>query len=118
MSERALTEVDVARVHVVREWIYFLHSPRENFAATMTPFEEEQFERHFEYLQRLLEAGTLVLAGPTLGAINTGICVFRAPDEAAARAIMEADPTIVSGVASGELREYRVSLLGTATPRP
>ena len=57
-----------------------------------------------QLLQRRLDEGSLILAGPTLGQVNTGICVFEAPDEAAARAYMEADPTISSGIATGELR--------------
>jgi uncharacterized protein YciI len=93
------------------EWIYFLHAPRENFAATMTEAERAAFGRHFAYLQQLQAAGTLILAGPTLGPVNTGIAIFRAPDEAAATAIMNADPTIVDDVVKGELRPFRVSLL-------
>ena len=45
-----------------------------------------------------MDDGTLILAGPTLGPVNTGICVFEAPDEAAARAYMDEDPTISSGL--------------------
>lgn len=93
------------------EWIYFLHAPREHFASTMTPDEEAVFARHFEHLQRLAADGVLVLAGPTLGAVNTGINVFEAPDEDAARALMASDPAIAEGVATGELRPFRVSLL-------
>jgi uncharacterized protein YciI len=93
------------------EWIYFLHAPREDFAATMTEAEQEVFGRHFAHLQRLLANGTLVLAGPTLGPVNTGIAVFRAPDESAAAAIMNADPAVAEGVVMGELRPFRVSLL-------
>jgi uncharacterized protein YciI len=93
------------------EWIYFLHPPREDFAATMTDEEREVWGVHFERLQRLMAEGTLVLAGPTLGRVNTGICVIEAPDEDAARAIMEADPAIAGGHARGELRPFRVSLL-------
>jgi uncharacterized protein YciI len=93
------------------EWIYFLHPPREDFAATMTDEERAVWGEHFERLQRLMAAGTLVLAGPTLGRVNTGICVIEAPDEDAARAIMEADPAIAGGYARGELRPFRVSLL-------
>jgi uncharacterized protein YciI len=52
-----------------------------------------------------------VLAGPTLGRINTGVTIFEAPDEAAARRILDEDPVIVSGYARGELRPFRVSLL-------
>jgi uncharacterized protein YciI len=93
------------------EWIYFLHPPREDFAATMTEDEAAVFAEHFAHLQRLLAGGTLVLAGPTLGSTNTGIAVHEAPDRAAAEALMSADPAIASGVVRGELREMRVSLL-------
>ena len=70
------------------EWIYFIHPPRENFAATMTSEEREVWHRHFERLQRLLREGVIILVGPTLGEVNTGIAVFEAPDEPAARRIM------------------------------
>jgi uncharacterized protein len=92
-------------------WIYFLHPPREAFAATMTDDERAVFDRHFEYLERLLGEGLLVLAGPTLGEVNTGIAVFEAEDEDTARRIMEDDPAISSGVVTGELRPMRVSLV-------
>jgi uncharacterized protein YciI len=96
------------------EWIYFLHPAREDFAATMTDAEREVFGRHFLYLQGLLDQGTLVLAGPTLGSTNTGIAIFRASDELEARAVMEADPVVAEGIVAGELRPFRVSLLTTA----
>ncbi|MBV8716438.1 MAG: hypothetical protein JO020_20260 [Chloroflexi bacterium] len=92
-------------------WIYFIHPPRDNFAATMTDQETEVWRVHFERLQRLLTEGTLIMAGPTLGSTNTGIAVIEAADEATARRIMEEDPTIASGIARGELRGFRVSLL-------
>ena len=93
------------------EWIYFLHPPRDEFAATMTPEEEAVWEVHFERLKSLLADGVIVLAGPTLGRINTGITIFEAPDEESARRIMAWDPVIVGGFARGELRPFRVSLL-------
>jgi uncharacterized protein YciI len=103
----------------MRSWIYFLHPPRADFAATMTPAEEAAFGEHFAYLQRLLADGTLVLAGPTLGETNTGIAIFEAPDQDAARAIMEGDPAIAGGAVRGELREMQVSLLrGRGQHRP
>lgn len=93
------------------EWIYFIHPLRENFAATMTEAEEAVWSVHFERFKRLLAEGTIILVGPTLGTINTGIAIFEAPDEAAARRLMEEDPTIAGGFARGELRPFRVSLL-------
>jgi uncharacterized protein YciI len=93
------------------EWIYFIHSPRENFAATMTDEENAVWATHFERFQRMLADGVIILVGPTLGPINTGIAIFEAPDEARARHIMEEDPVIAGGYARGELRPFRVSLL-------
>jgi uncharacterized protein YciI len=95
----------------VTEWIYFIHPPRDNFAATMTDAEKAVWAQHFERLQRLLADGQLILAGPTLGRTNTGVAVFEAPDEDAAQQIMAADPAISSGFARGELRPFRLSLL-------
>jgi uncharacterized protein YciI len=93
------------------EWIYFIHPPRDDFAATMTDAEQEAWGRHWVRIQRLYLQRRVVLVGPTLGRINTGICVFEAPDEAAARAFMDEDPAIAEGFATGELRPIRVSLL-------
>jgi uncharacterized protein YciI len=93
------------------EWIFFLHTPRENFAATMTDDERRVWGEHFSRLQQLLADGVLVLAGPTLGSLNTGVAVFEAPDEAAALRVMNDDPCIRAGYARGELRPFKVSLL-------
>ena len=93
------------------EWIYFIHPPRENFAETMTDEEKQVWSVHFERLQRLLAEGVLILAGPTLGPRNTGVTIFEAGDEEAARRIMDEDPVIAGGFAEGELRPFRVSLL-------
>jgi uncharacterized protein YciI len=93
------------------EWIYFIHPPRDDFAATMTAEEEAVWAIHFERFQRALVDGKLILVGPTLGHKNTGIAIFEAPDEAAARRFMDEDPVIAGGFATGELRPFRVSLL-------
>jgi uncharacterized protein YciI len=93
------------------EWIYFIHAPRDNFAETMTDEEKAVWAVHFERFERMLAEGTIILVGPTLGPINTGIAVFEAPDADAARKIMEEDPVIAGGFARGELRPFRISLL-------
>jgi uncharacterized protein YciI len=93
------------------EWIYFIHPPREDFAETMTAEEEAVWDLHFERFQRALAEGMLILVGPTLGRKNTGIAIFEAPDEEAARRFMQDDPVIKGGFATGELRLFRVSLL-------
>jgi uncharacterized protein YciI len=93
------------------EWIYFIHAPWEDFAATMTEREQEVWAEHFARLQRLLADGVMILVGPTLGRVNTGIAIFEAPDEESARRLMEEDPAIASGIARGELRPFSVALL-------
>jgi uncharacterized protein YciI len=96
---------------VMAEWIYFIHAPREDFAETMTAEEDAVWSEHFARFQQLLREGVIVLVGPTLGRLNTGIAILEAPDEAAARRIMEEDPVIAGGYARGELRPFRVSLM-------
>jgi len=93
------------------EWVYFLDAPRLDFADTMQPHEAAVWEEHFVYVKKLLDDGVMILVGPTLGRINTGIAVFEAKDAAAARAIMEGDPAVASGIVSAELRPFHVSLL-------
>jgi uncharacterized protein YciI len=93
------------------EWIYFIHAPRDDFAESMSDEENAVWSVHFERFQRLLEEGTIILVGPTLGRVNTGIAIFEAPDEDSARRIMDEDPVIAGGFARGELRPFRVSLM-------
>jgi uncharacterized protein YciI len=63
----------------------------------------------------LRDEGIVILAGPTLGVTTTGVCVRRAPDEGAARAIMEADPVVRARIGAAELRPFHPSVRGTAT---
>jgi uncharacterized protein YciI len=93
------------------EWVYFIHPPRENFAATMTEEEKAVWAVHFDRLVQLLADGVLILVGPTLDTLNTGIAIFEAENEDDALRIMNEDPVIAGGYGSGELRPFRVSLL-------
>jgi uncharacterized protein YciI len=93
-------------------WIYFLRPTRPGFSGdAMTDAETAAWEAHFERFGRLLRDGTLVLAGPTLDASSVGITIFEAPDETTARRLVDADPTIASGLATGELHPFRISLI-------
>ena len=93
------------------EWIYFLHPPRDDFAVSMSDDERSVFAAHRAYLEELMAQGSLLVAGPTGGTVNTGITVFEAPDESSARAIMDADPAISSGIMRGEVRAFRATFL-------
>jgi uncharacterized protein YciI len=92
-------------------WVYFLHPPRDRFIETITEEESALMQAHAGYLEQQLAEGALVLAGPTFGDTNTGITIFDAEDEDAARAIMQADPAIAAGLMTPELRPMRVSFL-------
>ena len=93
-------------------WLYVLTPPRQTFRDDMTEGESEAIGEHFRYLQRLLEEGSLVLAGPSLRPLF-GLVVFEAADEDAARRVMEGDPAVVKGVQTAELSPFRLSLLRT-----
>ena len=101
----------------MEQWVYFIHAPRDDFAATMTDDERATWAEHFELLKRRLADGSLILGGPTLGTVNTGICVFEAEDRVGAERYMNEDPTIASGIARGELRGFCAAFLRGA-PMP
>ena len=77
----------------------------------MTDDERATLAPDAEHLERLLDEEPLILAGPALGPYDAGIAVFEAPDEAAARRIMDDDPAIAVRHVRGEPRPFRVSLL-------
>jgi uncharacterized protein YciI len=95
----------------VSEWVFFMHPPRDDFIATMTDAERSAFEAHAAWLRRLLDEGVLITAGPCLGTINTGIAIFEAPDEEAARQIVVDEPVTSGGYMRADLRPYRLGLL-------
>ena len=69
----------------------------------------EQFlPAHRDYLAQLDAAGTLVLSGPFTDR-RGGMLVIKAPSEEAARAIAEADPLVLNGVDTYELRHWRIT---------
>jgi uncharacterized protein len=90
-----------------------------------TPEEAARVGEHFAYLQGLAARGTLLLAGRTQGNDERtfGIAIYEAADEREARAIMEDDPAIRSGVFRAELFPFAVALSSSAAkeqsrPRP
>ena len=68
-------------------------------------------EQHLARFQEATKSGQLVLAGRTQeqGDKTFGIAIFTASDEAAARAFMEADPTVSAGLMTAELHPFAVA---------
>lgn len=93
------------------EWMLLMHPDRNDFMATMTDRERDAFAAHAEWLGRLFADGCLILAGPCLGTVNTGIAVFEAPDEESARALIADEPVTRAGLMAAELRPYSVGFL-------
>jgi len=93
-------------------YIYFIRSPKENFAETMTDEEAEIMGVHFNYLKEQIQKGKLILAGPeTTG--KFGICILNTESESEAEQIMLNDPAVKSGIVKPELFPFRVSLINS-----
>jgi len=70
-------------------------------------------EAHVQYLAGLTRQGTVLPAGRTLNedASTSGIVLLDVPSKDAARATMEQDPAVASGVFTADLFPYRVALV-------
>ena len=85
-------------------FVYKLIPPRPTFAQDMTDAEREIMTRHVGYWLERLDDGEVVVFGPVQEADRTwGLGVLETDDEAAARALVDADPAIASGMATMEL---------------
>jgi hypothetical protein len=63
------------------------------------------FVGHRDYMQKLLDAGKLVLGGPYADGTG-GMALIEVETEEEAAAILADDPAIVNGVFIGELRQW------------
>ena len=72
----------------------------------------ELLPKHLEYMIGLEKAGVLFASGPLAASDGTtrgdGLTILRAANVEAARKIAEADPFVVNGLRSFELREWTV----------
>jgi len=91
-------------------YLILLTPRRETFLQDATAEEMAVVERHFEYLQDLLAAGRLILAGRCEEG-PPGIVVFEAESDEAAREILDNDPAVTAGVFRGDIRPFRLALL-------
>ena len=71
------------------------------------PTSAQPLREHGRYMLRLYREGRLRLAG-SFGADPGGAAAFEAEDDAAAQAIVAADPAVTAGVMIGELRRWQV----------
>lgn len=87
--------------------------PRLHDDQAWTKDDQALVSAHFRRLKTTLEAGQLVLAGRTEepGDRTVGLVIFKAPDEAAAREFMLADPCVAAGVMTATLHPYGIALM-------
>lgn len=69
-------------------------------------------QEHFEYLQRQMREGTLILAGRTLNSdySSFGIAIFNARDDAHMRQLTADDPGVAKKLFRAEWYPYRIAL--------
>jgi uncharacterized protein YciI len=73
--------------------------PRPSFPYDMSDSERALMLEHVSYMQQLFAQGRVVIYGPVLAKDDSfGMGVLEVADEADARQIMDADPTIVAGL--------------------
>ena len=70
------------------------------------PAPQPALQDHQVYLQRLMEAKTLLFAGLFRDEAGGGIAVLDLTDEAAARRIMADDPGVQAGILTARLRPW------------
>ena len=77
-------------------------------------------DQHFIRLMEAAKSGQLILAGRTLepGEKTLAFEIFRAPDEAAARAVVKSDPLVSAGLMNAELHPFALALENTNPPPP
>ncbi len=68
---------------------------------------------HFNRLRSGVAEGKVLLAGRTTEPLDQtiGLIIFSAPDEAAAREFMNADPCVTAGVMTATLHPYGLALM-------
>lgn len=96
-------------------WIYvFTPGPRPELGTNpeaWTPEDEAVASAHFQRLQQATEAGTVILAGRSPDGIGPAIVVFEAESEEEARAFMESDPFVASGLFGASLHPFNPALV-------
>lgn len=91
-------------------FIYLLRPMRSNFIESITREEEVLLGEHFDYLEKALEEGRLILAGPCLDGVF-GVVIFKAASQEDAQGFMNDDPVVKRRIMRAEAHSFRVSLM-------
>ena len=102
-----------------KEFIYVQRLvPRLYDGQKWTKEDKATSDQHFVQFLEATKSGQLILAGRTQepGDKTFGIAIFRASDEAVARAFVKADPLISAGLMNADLHPFALAL-ENATPQ-
>jgi uncharacterized protein YciI len=94
------------------QFVYFLRPKRlEMLTKGLTAAEVCILTDHCNYLKELTARGVVKLAGRTTNndEATVGIVIVNAPDEAAAREIMESDPFVKNSLMGASLFPFRIA---------
>lgn len=83
----------------------------------MTEAEQKVMGEHFQYLKKLTQKGTVVLAGPVFADPGFGLMVVKASSDEEAKAIAQNDPSVLQGVNTFEIAPMVNSLMAHNVPR-
>lgn len=103
----------------MQQFLYRIKPVRVGMLAQGPTEREAQIvSEHFAHLQRLVDEGTVLMAGRTLDADERafGIVVFLAESQARAQELVEIDPAVRQGVMQAELFPYRIALWSKLGP--
>lgn len=78
-------------------FLYLIRPPRPTFLMDASDAEKATMGRHTAYLQKLLDEGKLLLAGPTLDGMY-GVGILTVTDAVEAETIMKNDPAVQEGL--------------------
>ena len=97
---------------VVRQFLLRIEPVRKDFTLQNMNDEERRITgEHFAYLQNLFAQGKLTFAGQAFDPKGLfGIIIVNAPDQEAATALLNGDPTVKSKIFRGEAIPFRTVL--------
>jgi len=92
-------------------FLVILRPTRDELPFDPTEDEARIVREHYAYLVQLRDAGKLVVAGPSIKHGDTfGIGVLDVDDKEEAEAIVAADPAVVTGTMTAEIRPMRIAV--------
>ena len=92
------------------QFICFLEPTRPDLPENLSNEESSAIEAHFKYYQKLLDRGSLHIAGRTHEPPYVGIMIYEAPTKEDAISIAAQDPAITKGVLKARVQVFETAL--------